>query len=231
MRHLAIIIDGNGRWAVNRGLERLSGHVEGAKAVERAIEAADEMRLECVSFYAFSTENFKRGPQETLGIFAILAGFLEDKLLPLVKQRGLRVRFIGRLDRLTPELLTSISKVNVAGLNNKGMTVVIAAGYGGREEAADAFNILLEQRLLNSDASPVTYEELSRYLYTANLPDPDAVVRYGGYKRLSNFLPLQTAYSELFFSEKLWPDFQKEDLYKLCADYAKIKRNFGDIPK
>lgn len=231
MRHLAIIIDGNGRWAVTRGLERLNGHQEGAKAVIRAIEAADEMKLECITLYAFSTENFKRGPQETLGIFSILAGFLEDDLLSLVKTRGLKVRFIGDLARLTPELLTSISKVNVAGLNNKGMTVVIAVGYSGRDEIAQAFNILLEQKLLNSDASPITYEELSRYLYTANLPDPDAVWRFGGYKRLSNFLPLQTVYSELFFTEKLWPDFQKEDLYKICAEFHKIRRNFGDLPK
>ncbi|MDD3947164.1 MAG: polyprenyl diphosphate synthase [Clostridia bacterium] len=231
MRHLAIIIDGNGRWAVSRGLERLSGHAEGAKAVARAIEAAYEMKLECVTFYAFSTENFKRGTRETLGIFAILAGFLEETLLPLVQTRGLRVRFIGNLARLSSDLLTIISKVNVAGLNNRGMTVVIAVGYSGRDEIAQAINILIEQKLLNSDASPVTYEELSRFLYTANLPDPDAVWRFGGYKRLSNFLPLQTVYSELFFTEKLWPDFQKEDLYKLCNDFKKIKRNFGDLPK
>jgi undecaprenyl diphosphate synthase len=231
MRHLAIIIDGNGRWAVSRGLERLSGHAEGARAVARAIEAADEMRLECISFYAFSTENFKRGPQETLGIFAILAGFLEETLLPLVKERNLRLRFIGDLERLTPELLTSISRVNIAGLNNRGMTVVIAVGYGGRDEIAKAFNLLMEQKLLNSDFSHITFDDIARYLYTANLPDPDVVWRFGGHRRLSNFLPLQTVYSELFFTQKLWPDFQKEDLYKLCAEYKTIKRNFGDIPK
>lgn len=231
MRHLGIIIDGNGRWAVSRGQERLSGHAEGAKAVARAIEAALECRLECVTFYAFSTENFKRGAQETLGIFSILAGFLENTLLPLVEAKKLRVRFIGDLRRLTPELLEIVSRVNVAGLNNNGMTVVIALGYGGREEIASAFNMILERRLINLDASPVTYEEISRYLYTAGLPEPDAIVRFGGYRRLSNFLPLQSAYAELFFVEKLWPDFQKEDLYKICADYRKIKRNFGDLPK
>lgn len=231
MRHLAIIIDGNGRWAVARGMERYFGHAEGAKAVARAIEAAYEMRLECLTLYAFSTENFKRGAQETLSIFAVLVGFLEETLLNLVKTYNLRVRFIGDLTRLTPELLASISKVNVAGLNNKGMTVVIAVGYGGREEVAQAINMLMQQKLLNSDATPVTYQDISRFLYTANLPDPDAVWRFGGYKRLSNFLPMQSVYAELFFTEKLWPDFQKEDLYKLCADFNRINRNFGDIPK
>lgn len=224
-------MDGNGRWAEERGLDRLRGHAAGADAALKAIAATDELKIPFITLFAFSSENFKRPAPEVKGIFEITAGFLENGLLPLIKERGYRVRFIGELAKLPVGLLDYIAKVNVAGLNNTGMTVVIALAYGGREEIASAFNLILARRILDSDDSPITYDEIEKSLQTATLPDPDAVVRYGGYKRLSNFMPLQCAYSELFFFEKYWPDFQREDLYYIYNQYCTIKRNFGDTAK
>jgi undecaprenyl diphosphate synthase len=222
-------MDGNGRWAEGRGLDRLSGHAAGAEAVLKAIEASSELGIEYLSLYAFSLDNFKRPKREIFGIFGIIADFLEEKLIPLVKAKNYRLRFIGDLQSLPPDLLGSVSKANVAGLNNSGMTIIIALGYSGRAEIAAAFNYILERRVLDSDMSPVTYEEIERSLSTAMLPDPDAVVRYGGYQRLSDFLPLQTVYSELFFLDKLWPDFEKRDLYEISGKFERIRRNYGNI--
>lgn len=229
MKHLAIIMDGNGRWATMRGLERTAGHAEGAKAVLRAVEAAEQLGLECLSLYAFSTENHRRSKREVLGIFGIIAEFLDEVLLPYAMRKGLRIRFIGDMSRITSELMSSIARVNAATINHTGMTVVIALSYGGREEVVRAVNLLIENKLLNGDYRKISYEELEPYLYTVNLPDPDAVWRFGGYQRLSGFMPLQTTYSELFFSDKLWPDFQAEDMFVLAARFAQIKRNFGEV--
>lgn len=229
MKHLAIIMDGNGRWATMRGLDRTAGHAEGAKAVLRAVEAAEQLGLECLSLYAFSTENHRRSKREVLGIFGIIAEFLDEVLLPYAMRKGLRIRFIGDMSRITPELMSSIARVNAATINHTGMTVVIALSYGGREEVVRAVNLLIENKLLNGDYRKISYKELEPYLYTVNLPDPDAVWRFGGYQRLSGFMPLQTTYSELFFSDKLWPDFQAEDMFVLAARFAQIKRNFGEV--
>ncbi|MFA5449370.1 MAG: polyprenyl diphosphate synthase [Clostridia bacterium] len=231
MQHLAFIIDGNGRWGERHSGGRMAGYAAGADAVMRAILAADELNIPYVSFYAFSLENYKRSKTETMGIFGVIADLLEQRLLPLVKERGYRVRFIGRLQGLPEPLLDAITKVNVAGLNNRNMTIIIAVAYGGRDEVVTAFEYILNQRIINSDISALTYEEIERALYTAMLPDPDAVVRYGGYKRLSNFMPLQTVYSELFFIDKLWPDFSKEDILYIYDSYKRITRKFGDLPK
>lgn len=229
MKHLAIIMDGNGRWATERGLPRLSGHAEGAKRVLDAIEVADALGIKYLSLYAFSNENFKRNIGEVMGIFGIIADFLLNTLIPIVKRRGYSLRFIGNLSSLSPELLSAISQANVAGLNNSGMKIIIAVGYSGTEELTSAFNHLLEQKVLNADFSPITEANIRQSLYTATIPDPDAVVRYGGHQRLSNFMPFQTVYSELFFLKKLFPDFQKEDIYEVYKEFMKIKRNFGDV--
>lgn len=229
MEHLAIIMDGNGRWATQKGLPRLSGHAEGAKRVLDAIEVADALGIKYLSLYAFSNENFKRNIGEIMGIFGIIADFLLNTLIPIVKQRGYSLRFIGDLSSLSPELLSAISQANVAGLNNSGMKIIIAVGYSGTAEITNAFNYLLEQKVLNADFSPITEEHIRRSLYTSTIPNPDAVVRYGGHQRLSNFMPFQTVYSELFFLKKLFPDFKKEDIYEIYKEFMTIKRNFGDV--
>jgi undecaprenyl diphosphate synthase len=229
MRHIAFIADGNGRWATDRGKDRLQGHEEGCGAVLRAIAAADELRIPYVTFYGFSTENFSRSPREVMGIFGVIADFLENRLLPLARSKGYRVRFIGELRRLPADLLGIVSKVNAAVLNNRGMTVTVALAYGGREEAAAAVNALIENRRMRDLDVPVTYADLQQFLYTAGTPDPDLVVRYGGFCRLSNFLPLQTVYSEWMFTDKLWPDLEEDDIKIFAERYTTVQRKFGSV--
>lgn len=231
MRHIAFIIDGNGRWAEAKRLPRAEGHKEGAKAVLRAINAADMLRVPYISFYALSVENFKRSASEILGIFGAMAYFFDEILTPIIRERNYRIRFSGDLTRISPELLAAVSRTNVAAINNTGMLINICVAYGGRDEIARAFNYILEQKLFVSDFTPLTYEDIQPFLYTVNIPDPDAVIRFGGYKRLSNFMPLQTAYSELFFRDKLWPDVTEEDVFEIYNEFIQIKRNFGEVKK
>jgi undecaprenyl diphosphate synthase len=228
LKHIAIIPDGNGRWAKEQGKDRLFGHAQGSSAVLKAIEAADELKIPFISFYAFSTENFKRDKSEVLGIFSLITEFLEKKLLPLIKQKNYKIRFIGEFNALPQEFLSTVGKINKVGLNNSGMTITFAVGYGGIDEVLGAFNVLLKTKFALGDNSPLVYEDLERCLYTAHLPNPCVVARYGGLKRLSNFMPLQTTYSELMFFDKLWPDFEKEDLADIVEKFNLIPRKFGD---
>ena len=227
MKHLSVIIDGNGRWAQNRNLPRKEGHAEGAKALCRAIEDFTSMEPEILSVYAFSTENEKRDKDEVANLFGIMAYFFRNEIAALAEKYSLKLRFIGNFRRL-PDLLSDVmSDLGAKTLNNKGKTVVFAIGYGGDDEICCAFNRILKKRWFLQDSSPIRKEELYENLYTVGIPFPDAVLRYGGYKRLSNFLPVQTAYSELFFTDKLWPDYEKSDFEKVIEDFSHIKRNFG----
>ncbi|MDD4315682.1 MAG: polyprenyl diphosphate synthase [Clostridia bacterium] len=229
MKHLALIMDGNGRWATAKGLPRTDGHEAGARALLRAIDVADQLDIEYTTFYAFSTDNQKRDNQEVGNILGIIAYFLQNYVSKTVVERGYRVRFIGEMRLLPEQLLDIINNINKNALNNKGKTLIFAIGYGGDAELAAAVNKIIKNRHRRLDDTPVTAEELKSQLYTINIPDPDVVLRYGGYKRLSNFMPLQTAYSELFFTHKLWPDFDKEDIIAVIKEYEGIKRNFGGI--
>lgn len=229
MKHLAIIMDGNGRWAQAQGLPRLSGHKSATKVITEIIDAADEVKVEILSLYAFSLDNFKRDVSEVYGILGIINDYIETELIPLVRTRGYRIMFIGELSRLPQELLITISKAYQIGVNNKGMQIVIAIAYSGREELIKAFNLLLEEKINNGDYTPINKTELSNRLYTATIPDPDVIVRYGGCKRLSDFLTFQSVYSELFFFEKKFPDANREDIFKINEQFLRIKRNFGDI--
>jgi len=141
----------------------------------------------------------------------------------------LQLRFIGDLKRLPQKLINIICDLNTFSLNNKGMKVILAIGYGGDVEICSAFDAIMKKRLFLKDNSPITPEELKSALYTAGIPDPDVVVRYGGHRRLSNFMPLQTAYSELYFLDKFWPDFDKEDVTKILENFDRVKRNFGGL--
>lgn len=227
MKHITLIMDGNGRWAQRQGMPRSYGHEAGAKALLRAIDAIDETDIEYVTFYAFSTDNNNRNNDEVGSILGIITYFLSEYVKPIISERNYRVRFIGEMRMLPEPLLDVINDINNLALNNKGKMLVFAIGYGGDYEVANAVNVIIKQKNMLLDDKPVTPEELKKALYTVNIPDPDAVLRYGGYKRLSNFMPLQTAYSELFFTDKLWPDFDKEDILKVIEEFAKIKRNFG----
>lgn len=227
MKHLAIIIDGNGRWAEKRELERIKGHEKGALAVERAIKDFATLNIDVLTFYAFSTENVKREPKEVSNLLGVIAYFLNNSIQELVKAFDYRVRFIGDLPHLPEQLLKAIVALNAKAINNRGKLIVFAINYGGINEVCRAFDKILAKRTFLKDNSQVTKEELFEELDTANLDMPDAILRYGGYKRLSNFLPLQSAYSELFFEDKLWPDYDKSDIEKVLDTYKNIKRNFG----
>lgn len=227
MKHLSVIIDGNGRWAENRGLPRKDGHAEGARALCKAIEDFATIDADILSVYAFSTENEKRDKEEVANLFGIMAYFFRNEIYRLAEKYSLKLRFIGDFRRL-PDILSDVmSDIGAKTINNKGKTVVFAVGYGGDEEICSAFDRILKNRMFLMDVSPIRKEELYENLYTVGLPFPDAVLRYGGYRRLSNFLPVQTAYSELFFIDKLWPDYDKEDFEKVIDEFSHIKRNFG----
>lgn len=227
MEHLAIIIDGNGRWATKRGLDRKKGHEMGALALERAINDFAALDIGILTFYAFSTENVKRDPEEVSNLLGVIAYFLNNNIKERVTKLNLRVRFIGDLSLLPSPLLSAIASLNALAINNSGKLVVFAINYGGINEVCRAIDKIIRNRNFLRDNSLVTKEELMDALDTANMPPPDAILRYGGHQRLSNFLPLQSAYSELFFLEKLWPDYEKIDIENVINEYKKILRNFG----
>jgi undecaprenyl diphosphate synthase len=222
-------MDGNGRWAQAKNLPRLAGHEMGAKALIKAIEELNKLDIECASFYAFSTENEKRNSEEVSNILGVIAYFLQNDISKLIEKSNLQVRIIGDIARLPQKLSDIICEINSRCLNNKGMKVILAIAYGGDVEVCNAFDTLIKRRKFLKIEKPITKEELFGALYTANMPNPDLVIRYGGYQRLSNFMPLQTAYSELFFTETFWPDFNITEVNTIIENFNLIKRNFGGL--
>ena len=218
MQHLAIIADGNGRYGEKIGTKRTDGYAHGAQAIVRAITDFMTMPVDVLTFYAFSTENYKRNANEVSNIFQVIAYFLQNEIFPLAMENGVTVRFIGNYALLPQEIKEAI---DVAPRFENGKTVVFAIGYGGDDEIVRACEKILQKN------EKITTENLKNNLDTAGLPDVDAVLRYGGHKRLSNFMPLQTAYAELFFIDKLWPEYEGKDLTEVLAQFEKIKRNFG----
>lgn len=227
MKHLGIIMDGNGRWAQNRSMPRTAGHEKGALSLCKFLDDLASLDIDVITLYAFSTENESRSKEEVGNILGVIAYFLSHQVKDIAQKNDYKVRFIGNLSRLPEELNAVISELNASTINNNGKTVVFAIGYGGVDEVTNAIDRIIQRRAFLEDTSPVTKEELFNNLYTAGLPQPDAILRYGGYRRLSNFLPLQSIYSELFFTDKLWPDYAKEDIEKVLEEFASIKRNFG----
>ena len=220
-------MDGNGRWAKQRDLPVFAGHEEGARALTRAVEDFCTLPIDVLTVYALSTDNLKRDKEEISKLLGIIAYYLTHDLSDLAEKYRLRFRFIGDLSPFSESFCTVLSDVNARFLNNDGKTVVFAIGYGGTDEIRSAFNRILKRREFLSDFSPVTQEEIENNLYTTGLPAPDAVVRYGGYQRMSNFLPYQSVYSEWFFLDKYWCDYERADFEKIIDEFAKIKRNFG----
>ena len=229
LKHLAIIADGGGRWAYERGLPRVNGYVYGTLAMTDIIDAADELGVDFVTFYASSLENVRRGEAFSLSLSSVYVEYFTKTLLPIAETRGYRLLFVGDFKKLTPELMSCISTVNSKTINNHGMTVAFVFAYDEMEEVTAAFNYVFNQKLLNADYTEATIEEVERYMYSAALPPVDAVLRYGGQRRLSGFLPHRTAYAELFFLDKPFPDAQKGDIYALVKDFSRIKRKFGRI--
>lgn len=222
-QHIAIIMDGNGRWAEKHFLPRLAGHQAGTENLREIIKACVEFGVKYLTVYAFSTENWKRSPDEVSGLLKILAESLEKELGELHKQ-GLQLRHIGRLERLNAELSQKIREAIELTRNNQRLILSIAWNYGGRDEIVYAVEQIIQEGIKSNE---VDEETISRHLFTANLPDPDLVIRTSGEMRTSNFLPWQTAYSEWYFTPILWPDFKKAELEKAIQAYQQRERRFG----
>jgi undecaprenyl diphosphate synthase len=223
--HVAIVPDGNGRWAERRGLPRLSGHKAGVKNMRSIIEHLNDYQIKYVTLYGFSTENWGRPEDEIEGLFRILKERI-DKDVPELHKKGVKVRHLGRLEELPPWLQEAINRGVELTKNNTGMTLSLAFNYGGRVEIVDAV-----RRLVGGGVPPEKIDErlFSSYLYTAGLPDVDLLIRTGDELRLSNFLIWQTAYSEYYFTDVLWPDFTKEDINKALLAYSQRERRFGAL--
>ena len=222
-RAIAIIMDGNGRWARRRGLPVAAGHRAGTKALRRTVEAAIDLGVQTVAVYAFSTENWIRPPDEVDALMEIFGETIERELPDLAKQ-GVRVRFIGRRDRAPAELEEMMSDLETETASNDRLDLWIAFDYGGRAELADAARRLVEAGVA---AEEIDEDTFARALYAPDLPDPDLLIRTSGEARISNFLLWQLAYAEIVFTECLWPDFGEEELRGALADYARRRRRFG----
>lgn len=226
-RHVAIIMDGNGRWATMRGRPRLFGHHSGAKRVREVVEACPDLGVEYLTIFAFSTENWKRTQVEVAGLMSLFRRYITKETRALSRD-GVRVRFIGDRVRLDHKLIKLMNDLEEATRHNTRVNLTIAINYGGRDEVARATKRLAhdvaEGRL---DPDKVDEETLPKYLDTYVLPDPDLVIRTSGEARISNFLLWQSAYAEYEFIDTLWPDFTKEEFGQLCASYGNRERRFG----
>jgi len=224
-QHVAIIMDGNGRWAKQRHLPRLEGHRAGTENIRLVSEIIFEYKIKYLTLFAFSTENWNRPSAEVRGILKILS----DKLDPEIKRlhdKNIRVRHLGRLDALSPELQKRIKEGIDLTRNNTGGTLSLAFDYGGRAEIVEAARRLLSGRISVED---VNEDSFKKYLYAPDIPDPDLIIRTGGETRLSNFLLWQAAYSELYFTDVLWPDFNRAEIDKALTTYMSRDRRFGKI--
>jgi undecaprenyl diphosphate synthase len=223
--HVAIVPDGNGRWAAKRGLPRLAGHREGVLNMLRMIQYINEYPIKYVTFYGFSTENWNRPESEVNGLFDLVEHFIDEQLTK-IHEKNIKIRHIGRMQGLPESLQNAIKKSEVLTANNDGMNLGIAWNYGGRAEIVDAVT-----KLMNDTNKPQQLDEKSfaRYLYTGDMPDVDLLIRTGDETRLSNFLLWQTAYSEYNFTSVLWPDFGKKDIDKALLEYSKRTRRFGGL--
>jgi undecaprenyl diphosphate synthase len=223
--HIAIVPDGNGRWAEKRGLPRLEGHREGMENMYRLVGYVDEYHIPFLTLYGFSTENWSRPEEEVFGLFSSLTEFIK-RTAPDVHRRGIRINHIGRLSELPEELRQSINDAVELTKNNTGMTLNVAFNYGGRAEITDAVRRIIDDGI---PSEKITEDLIENYLYTAGMPGVDLLIRTSDERRLSNFLIWQTSYSEYYFTKVLWPDFQKKDIDKALEFYRRRKRRFGGL--
>lgn len=223
-RHVAIIMDGNGRWAKKRFLPRLLGHKAGVKAIERTVRAADALGIQYVSLYAFSTENWKRPEKEVSGLMSIFRFVLRRKVDEM-KRENVRLRFSGFRDGMPQDIVELMEWAEEETKGNSGLTLVPCLNYGGRQEILHAVENLLEDGV----RPPLTEERFREYLYLPDLPDPDLIVRTSGESRLSNFWLWQSTYSELYFTDTLWPDFDGKELENAVKYFANRERRYGAL--
>jgi undecaprenyl diphosphate synthase len=223
LRHIAIIMDGNGRWAKKRFLPRVLGHRQGAQTVKNIVRACQNLNIEILSLYAFSTENWKRPEEEISALFDILLTFIKRDFQEFV-ENNVKLRILGDLSKFPENVRKEINELLIATSKNSGLQVNIALNYGARQELIRAFKKLNEKGIKEPAETDISNE-----LYTAGQPDPDLLIRTSGEMRVSNFLLWQIAYSEIYITEKFWPDFTQKDLEEAIADFQKRQRRFGGI--
>ncbi|MFL2501071.1 MAG: isoprenyl transferase [Candidatus Neomarinimicrobiota bacterium] len=222
--HIAIIMDGNGRWAIDKGMDRLLGHKEGAKSAKKIIEVCSDLKIKYLTLYAFSTENWNRPQYEVDSLMSLLSSMLENEIKEL-ERNNIVFSVVGRIEDLPTSVQKIISEAIDRTKNNTGLILSLALSYGGRQEIIDAIN-----KIILSKKSEIIDEEIVKNnLYCPEIPDPDLIIRTAGEYRLSNFLLWQSAYAELFVSNKNWPDFKEKDLMKALKDFENRDRTFGKL--
>jgi undecaprenyl diphosphate synthase len=232
-RHIAVIMDGNGRWAQKRFLPRVAGHSSGTQSARTTIETCARLHIDALTLYAFSVENWRRPKAEIEFLMQLLSEYLR-KEMPLIQRNNIRMRFLGRADDLPESTQRDTREAMEATAKNTGMVLSVALNYGGRAEIVDAMNAILAARA-EKEAAPgvgtaaITEEDIAQHLYTADLPDPDLLIRTSGEMRVSNFLLWQIAYAEIFVTETLWPDFNRARLLEALLDFQKRERRYGGI--
>ncbi len=225
-RHIGIIMDGNGRWARERGLPRLAGHRAGTHNIRRVLEACLDFGVEVLTVYAFSTENWQRPRAEVEGLMRLLSLSIRKQLKEL-DEKGVQIRHCGRLEGVMPRLRQRIEEAVERTRHNNRIILNVAFNYGGRAEILDALQTIVREGV---PAEAITEDRFSNYLYTAGLPDPDLIIRTSGEYRLSNFLIWQAAYAEFYVTPAYWPDFDRSELCNAIRDYAARERRFGRLP-
>lgn len=227
LNHIAVIMDGNGRWATKRGLPRTAGHKKGAEVVVQIAKAAKEFGVKYLTLYAFSTENWKRSPEEIGALMQLLRQYL-DKNFKELEQNDVKIRFIGERYMLDADIVEKMERLEQKTAENKSLVLQIALSYGSRQEILNTAKEIAE-RVKNGDMQPQNIDEqtFSAMLYTGGVPDPDLLIRTSGEQRISNYLLWQIAYSELFFTKTLWPDFAKEEFKSIIENYQTRERRYG----
>lgn len=223
-QHVSIIMDGNGRWAKSRGLERLEGHKEGVESVRACLEFAVEMRIKYLSLFAFSTENWGRPKEEVQGLWALMVKAIERETKNLVKNR-VRVLVLGNLEQLSPDLRMAIEGLREVTASGQGTTLVVMLNYSGKWDIVQAANRFAEK----NPGKKMVPEDFDSFLVTAGVPDPDLLIRTSGEERISNYMLWQTAYTEFYFTDTLWPDFRKKEFRLALEAYAKRDRRYGKV--
>jgi len=223
LNHVAIIMDGNGRWGLKKRGSRNYGHLKGLNTVETVIKSSLDQKIPYLTLYTFSTENWKSPDNEINFLFDLVRKHIKKNLKKIIKQ-GIKINIIGRRKKLPVDILKSLKLIEKKTQKNKAITINLALNYGSKEEIVDACRKLVFEKNKTIDV-----KNFQKKLYTKNIPDPDILIRTGGTRRLSNFLLWQLAYTEIFFINKLWPDFNEKDFSKIISKFHKIKRNFGKI--
>ena len=221
-KHVAIIMDGNGRWGIEKKNSRNYGHKKGLVSVEKVIDAAIEKKIKYLTLFVFSTENWKRPISEVTYLFKLLSNFIDKEIKNLLN-KNIKIKVIGNINPFPRELKTKIKKVEKLSINNNKIQINMALNYGSRQEILNSVKIIKEKKL---SANKKNFE---KYLYTSGIPDPDILIRTGDTQRISNFLIWQLVYTEIFFVKKMWPDFSKKDFFKIINKFKNISRKFGGL--